>query len=131
MSQPNRAIETGSATNATRGATASTLTTSVSWIDMLAASVPTPVPAWAGAAAVGVRVGRGSASPLRCRLGTLRPAGPADLLAGRQIAARPLQGKGRSVPPYGPVLPPLRGALRAPLTLEGPVRCAIHRSPRW
>jgi hypothetical protein len=48
MSQPNRAIETGSATNATRGATASTLTTSVSWIDMLAASVPTPVPAWGG-----------------------------------------------------------------------------------
>jgi hypothetical protein len=46
MSQPNRAIETGRATNATRGATASTLTTSVSWIDMLAASVPTPVPAW-------------------------------------------------------------------------------------
>ena len=52
MSQPNRAIETGSATNATRGATASTLTTSGSWIDMLAASVPTPVPAW-GEAAVG------------------------------------------------------------------------------
>jgi hypothetical protein len=46
MSQPNRAIETGRATNATRGATASTLTTSGSWIDLLAASVPTPVPTW-------------------------------------------------------------------------------------
>ena len=48
VSQPNRAIESGSATNATRGATASTLTTSVSWIDMPAASVPTPAPAWEG-----------------------------------------------------------------------------------
>jgi hypothetical protein len=50
MSQPNRAIETDSATNATNGATASMLTTSASWIDLLAASVPTPVPACGGAA---------------------------------------------------------------------------------
>jgi hypothetical protein len=77
MSQPNNAIETGSATNATRGATASTLTTSVSWIDMLAASVPTPGPAWAGAAVVGVRAGRGSALPRCCRLGPCtQPARP-------------------------------------------------------
>jgi hypothetical protein len=131
MSQPNRAIETGSATNATRGATASTLTTSGSWIDMLAASVPTPAPAWGGAAVVGVRAGRGSALPLCCRLGTLHPAGPADLLADRQLAARPLQGQGRSVPPCGPVLPPLRDALRAPLTPPRPARCAIQRRPRW
>jgi hypothetical protein len=130
MSQPNRAIETGSATNATRGATASTLTTSGSWIDMLAASVPTPVPAWGGAAVVvGVRAGRGSALPRCCRLGTLRPAGPADLLADRRIAARPLQGQGRSVPPCGPVLPPRRDALRAPLTPPRPARCPVQRSP--
>jgi hypothetical protein len=124
MSQPNNAIETGSATNTTRGATASTLTTSGSWIDLLAASVPIPVPAWPGPAVVGVRAGRASTSPpLRgCRLGTLRPAGPADLLAGRRIAARPRQGQGRSVPPCGPVLPPLCGALRAPLTPPRPAR---------
>jgi hypothetical protein len=78
-----------------------------------------------------LRAGRASASPLRCRLGTLHPAGPADLLADRQLAARPLQGQGRSVPPSGPVLPPLRDTLRAPLTPPGPTRSDIKRRPRW
>jgi hypothetical protein len=133
ISQPNNAIETGRATSATRGATASTLTTSGSWINLLAASVPIPVPAWPGPAVAGVRAGRASASPpLRgCRLGTLRPAGPADLLAGRQIAARPLQGQGRSVPPCGPVLPSPWDALRAPLTPPQPARSGDSVRPRW
>jgi hypothetical protein len=48
------------------------------------------------------------------------PHGPADLLADRRIAARPLQPQGRSVPPYGPVLPSRWDALRAPLTPPRP-----------
>jgi hypothetical protein len=77
MSQPNRAIEIGSATSATRGATASMLTTPAfsSWT--LPASVPTLLPAWPGWMVAQLRAGRGSACPLRCRLGTLRqPARP-------------------------------------------------------
>jgi hypothetical protein len=97
----------------------------------LPASVPTLLPAWPGWTVAQLRAGRGSACPLRCRLGTLRPAGPADLLAGRRIAARPLQGQGRSVPPCGPVLPSRWDALRAPLTPPRPARCAIQRRPRW
>ena len=92
---------------------------------------PPVLPAWPGWTVAPLRAGRGSASPLRCRLGTLHPAGPADLLADRRIAARPLQGQGRSVPPSGPVLPPLRDALRAPLTPPRPARSAIQRRPRW
>jgi hypothetical protein len=51
----------------------------------------------------GSRAGIGLAAALPA--GPLHPAGPADLLAGRQVAARPLQRQGRSVPPYRPVLP--------------------------
>ena len=90
-----------------------------------------PTTRWPTRTVAPLRAGRGSTSPLRCRLGTLHPAGPADLLADRRIAARPLQGQGRSVPPCGPVLPPLRDALRAPLTPPRPARCAIKRRPRW
>ena len=86
-------------------------------------------PAWPSRTVAQLRAGRGSALPLRCRLGTLHPAGPADLLADRRIAARPLQGQGRSVPPCGPVLPPLRDALRAPLTPPRPARSASSVAP--
>ena len=92
---------------------------------------PADHPRWPTRTMAQLRAGRGSASPLRCRLGTLHPAGPADLLADRRIAARPLQGQGRSVPPSGPVLPPLRDALRAPLTPPRPARSDIKRRPRW
>jgi hypothetical protein len=95
------------------------------------ASLPRRPPRWPTRAMARIRAGRGSTLPLRCRLGTLHPAGPADLLADRRIAARPLQSQGRSVPPSGPVLPPLRDALRAPLTPPRPARSDIKRRPRW
>jgi hypothetical protein len=51
----------------------------------------------------GSRAGIGLAALLPA--GPLHPAGLADLLAGRRVAARPRQRQGRSVPPSGPVLP--------------------------
>ena len=129
-SNANNTSASPNATNATRFLT---LHTSTCGRPTAGASLPRPPPRWPTQTVAPLRTGRASASPpLRgCRLGTLHPAGPADLLADRQLAARPLQGQGRSVPPYGPVLPPLRDALRAPLTPPGPARCAIQRRPRW
>jgi hypothetical protein len=94
-------------------------------------SLPRQPPRWPTRALARVRAGRGSTFSLCCRLRTLHPASPADLLAGRQLAARPLQGQGRSVPPCGPVLPSLRDGRRPPLTPPGPARSGDQRRPRW
>jgi hypothetical protein len=76
---------------------------------------------------------RGSACTALAGLpaGPLHPAGPTDLLADRRIAARAPPAQGRFVPPYGPVLPSRRDALRAPLTPPGPGRSGDQRRPGW
>jgi len=91
------------ATNATRFLT---LHTSTCGRQTAGASLPRRPPAWRTRTIAQARAGRGSTLPLRCRLGTLHPAGPADLLADRQLAARPSSVKG------GPFLPAVRYSRR-------------------
>lgn len=53
------------------------------------ASLPRRPSRWPTPTLAQLRAGRGSTFPLRCRLGTLHPAGPADLLADRRIGDPP------------------------------------------
>jgi hypothetical protein len=127
-SSANNTSASPNATNATRF-----LTVFSSWFGQptAGASLPRRPPGWPTRAVAQVRAGRGSTLPLRCRLGTLHPAGPADLLADRRIAARTLPGSRavRSSLRSGTPVP--LGRPPAPLTPPGPARCTIQRRPRW